>query len=151
MLRPLQAAFVDLQRQLDELFDEMIYRPWAVAAPPGWRPPLDCHETADAYIVEIDLPGISPDEVSVRATAHGLTIAGRRRMTRPPETFSSRSERPSGEFCRSLSFPTPVVPEECQAECCQGVYRIRVPRRRQGGEVAEGEAPVERVIRVTAR
>ncbi len=62
MLRRLDTAFLDLQRQVDEMFEELFYRPWANSGRTGWRLPLDLHETADAYLVEIDLPGIAPEK-----------------------------------------------------------------------------------------
>lgn len=146
MLRPLKAAVVDLQRQLDEIFDELIYRPWAIAAPSPWRPAVDIHETADAYFVEVDLPGIPPEEVSIRVTERELTVSGERRSQPPEGALQSCCERPTGPFRRSLTFSRPLDPEKCQAECREGICRIRLPKAAQ-----PTARPGEATVRVTVR
>ena len=52
-----KATFLDLDRHLDETFEKLIYRRWAIPNPAEWRPPFDLHESAQGYVVEIDLPG----------------------------------------------------------------------------------------------
>jgi hypothetical protein len=54
MLRPWPAAFLDLHQRADELFEELVLRPWAITSRCGWRPSLDLRETPDAYYVDID-------------------------------------------------------------------------------------------------
>jgi HSP20 family molecular chaperone IbpA len=49
----------------DELFAELIYRPWAISGAGARRVPLDLHETADGYLVEIDLAGVAPEQLRV--------------------------------------------------------------------------------------
>ena len=55
MLQPWKSAFWDLQRQVDEMFQELIFRPWVIAGPATWQPALDFHETEEAFILEMDL------------------------------------------------------------------------------------------------
>jgi hypothetical protein len=42
-------SYLDFQRQLDEAFEELIYRRWPIPNPAEWQPRLDLHETRDAY------------------------------------------------------------------------------------------------------
>jgi len=111
VLRPAQAVFVDLQRQIDEMFYELIYRPWSIAGRSPWRPPLDLHETADAYLVEIDLPGVPPDRVTIHLTENELTVAGERPDGPTGETLRRQCERPRGPFRRSLRLSLPIARE----------------------------------------
>jgi HSP20 family protein len=135
-------VFVDLQREIDEMFDELIYRPWSITGPSPWRPALDLHETAEAYLVEIDLPGVPPDQVTIRVTDNELTVAGERPDAPAGETLRSQRERPRGPFRRSLAFSLPIVAELCEAECRQGVYRLRLPKKSAVAGRAERLTPV---------
>ena len=55
-----------LPREVERMFDEMIHRPWGSCREMrGWNPSVDLYETADAYILEADLPGVSSDDFRV--------------------------------------------------------------------------------------
>ena len=71
------------------MFEELVYRPWAITARPGWRPPLDLHETADAYLVIIDVPEVPPEDVRIVVSERDLIITGRRRLPLPKGFCSS--------------------------------------------------------------
>ena len=155
MTDPWRAPLFDLQRRLDQIFEELIYRRWAIPNPAAWRPPLDFHETRDAYLAEVDLPGVSPDQVEIRVTAGGVTITGNRPETGPGGALLSHRERPCGPFRRSLTLAQPIDPEGAGAECHHGTYHIRLPKRRPAERPAPEVAPAEpgagRVIRITTR
>jgi len=64
-----------LSQEVDRLFDEMIYRPWGSPLHPksdDWSPELDLYETADAFILEVDLPGVKEKEVTVDVEDNNL-------------------------------------------------------------------------------
>jgi len=125
------AAFLDLQRQVDEMFEELIYRPWAISGPDRWRPPLDLHETTDTYLVEIDLPGVAPEEVRVLVNERNLTVTGRRQTVSPEGVLFQQRERQCGTFHRAVNLPQAVDPQEARAEYCQGTCRIYLPKKHQ--------------------
>jgi HSP20 family protein len=133
-----KATFLDLDRHLDETFEKLIYRRWAIPNPAEWRPPFDLHESAEGYVVEIDLPGVPPDQVEIRASDHELTLSGTRLETRFEETLPCRRERRCGPFRISLVLSNRVAPEKTQAEYRHGSYVIRLFKKRQN------ERPVQR-------
>ncbi len=150
-----KTAFLDLQRQLDEVFEELIYRPWAVMGPAGWRPLLDLHEMPEAFLVEVDLPGVAPDEVRIQVSERNLIIMGQRPLAPPENAVASRCERECGVFRRSVDLPRAVDPAGTTAECRHGHYRIRLPKKNPG-EIPNAEATVSAVeagcvIQVTVR
>lgn len=122
--------FFDFQHQLDEAFDRLIYRRWAIPGRAEWRPRLDFHETRDAYLIEIDLPGVPPDRLEIRVAGRDLTIAGTRPATNPEGTLISHRERECGSFRRSLTLPHEIVPEPIQAEYRHGTCRIRLLKKK---------------------
>lgn len=94
---------------------------------------LDLRETADALIVEAELPGLSPEDVNV--TVHGdvLTIAGEKRWrdVRDDEVVHV-IERGEGRFVRSFRLPEPVGEDAVEATFDDGVLTVRIAKPRGG-------------------
>lgn len=117
-------------RLVDDLLNDA--RPWLTSGHSearGFGPALDVEETADAYIVRANLPGLSQDDISVNIHDDVLTISA--------ETASEASnkdskvlirERRFGKFSRSLRFPTNVDGEAVAASYENGVLRITLPK-----------------------
>jgi HSP20 family protein len=134
------AAFLDLQRQVDEMFEELIYRPWAISGRASWRLPLDLHETEDGYLVEIDLPGVPPDQVQVLVGERNLTVTGQRHATPPEGVLFQQCERQCGTFQRVVNLPRSVDPQRARAEYRHGTCRIYLPKKGQPKDQAEPTA-----------
>ncbi len=149
MLHPWKSAFVDLQRQVDEMFQELIFRPWAITGSAAWQPLLDFHETAAEYVIEVDLPGVPPEAVHILVSERSLTIAGQRPLTPPAQALCNRCERPGGLFQRSLDFPQAIDPDQARAEYQLGTCRIVLTKKVTAAEPSRaGRATV---IQVTVR
>jgi HSP20 family protein len=128
---------LDLHQQVDELFEELVYRPWAISGRSGWRPLLDLHETADTYLAVIDLPGMAPEEVRILVGERDLVVAGQRPTSPPEGVLSQRCERPCGAFERTLKLAQAVDPHQARAEYRHGTYRIHLPKKHPPGQTAE--------------
>ncbi|MGJ3238076.1 MAG: Hsp20/alpha crystallin family protein [Anaerolineae bacterium] len=121
---------VDMQRQLDRVFDEMNSSlgdsKWSETG--NWLA-LDVHENADNYIVETDLPGINPDDINITLHDNMLTIStetqredvqeGERRIV---------TERRYGRFQRSIRLPETVDPEQVDASYDNGVLKLTLAK-----------------------
>jgi HSP20 family protein len=95
---------------------------------------VDITQDPDLYRVELDLPGVHRDDVSV--TAHGglLRIEGhRRRPERATHTRVLLSELRFGRFARSLRLPTDADADAIRARFVDGMLAVEIPRRQQGG------------------
>ncbi|WP_152053795.1 Hsp20/alpha crystallin family protein [Tautonia marina] len=152
MSGPWTTPFPDLHQRMDELFDELIFRRWSIPGMSGWRPPVDLHETRDAYLVVIDLPDVPPDRVEIRVTDCEVVIAGDRPDSAPADTLQSHRERRCGPFRRGLALAEPIDPEVARAEYQNGTCRLRLPKRRLGErfpvEPARSESTVARTLRI---
>ncbi len=119
-----------LAQEVDRLFDELIYRPWGVGrTAEAWNPQLDLYETSDAFILEVDLPGVKKQDVSVTVEAGELVLQGKRsaERIRTAGNFHYR-ERRSGQFLRRLRLPSSVDQERIRADFRQGVLRVTLPK-----------------------
>ena len=125
------APFQQLSKEVDRLFDELIYRPWGVsrAQEPAWTPQLDLYEDASAFVLEADVPGAQEKDISVSIENGDLVLQGKRSFERvcDEESFHCR-ERRSGEFVRRLRLPTSVDRDKIRAEFHNGVLRVTLPK-----------------------
>ena len=122
--------FQRLSQEVDRLFDEMIHRPWGASrGVADWNPQLDLYETASAFILEADLPGVRKQDVSVTVEDGDLVLQGRRAATRSRTdgNFHYR-ERHSGQFMRRVRLPASVNPEQIRADFRNGVLRVTLPK-----------------------
>ena len=136
-----------LQERMNRLFDESLSRgrPHEPALDsPTWSPLADVYETPDSFVVQVEIPGLSQDEVDVEVDADQLTLRGERRIGAQarPESFH-RMERSYGSFSRTFRFDVDVDPSGVTAELHDGLLRLALPKapprgtwraRREGSE-----------------
>ncbi len=128
--------FQNLSEQVDRLFDEMIHRPWGGGRPmAGWNPSVDLRETPEAFVLEVDLPGVKKEGVKVELEGQDLILRGERssELARSGERFHYQ-ERVSGSFMRRMTLPESVDKDKIEAEFKDGVLRVILPkiRKRKG-------------------
>ena len=114
-----------LNRVLDlpfpRLFDNGQHEPW--------QPYTDISETDAAYVVEVDLPGMTIHDISIQLEGTTVVIAGQRQsMHSESAKHQARVERPCGKFHRAFTLPTAVKRDEVQATYANGVLTITVPK-----------------------
>jgi HSP20 family protein len=132
--------FLDLHRRVEEVFEELVYRRWPSAGRAGWKPAVDVFELQAAYRVEIDLPGVPPEDVQLTVGNRTLTVAGERRMLQPACVLSGRCECARGRFRRVLEFAEPIDPARATAQYQHGTYSVLLPKK-QPGPLTDSPAP----------
>ncbi|MBP8954897.1 MAG: Hsp20/alpha crystallin family protein [Armatimonadetes bacterium] len=94
--------------------------------------PLDVAETAEAYILSAELPGVTMDAVAVNVEDNVITITGNKPAPEDTENVRyHRIERPYGSFQRSLALPRNVDPDQVSAKYEAGVLTITVGKREE--------------------
>jgi HSP20 family protein len=92
----------------------------------GFTPPVDVHETEEAYLVKVDLPGVKADDVNVEVNENVLAISGSRVAE---ETGQAQLvERLYGSFVRTLTLPQGVDSDSIEAGYQDGVLELRIPK-----------------------
>jgi len=99
---------------------------------PGWTPPVDLYETADAFILTAELPGLSRDQIDVRVEDGRIVIRGERAGTVPCEQYH-RVERGHGRFSRAFVLPEPIEMEAVNADLRDGILTVTIPKAGGGG------------------
>ena len=81
--------------------------------PSAWRPLTDIHETKDAYVFKVDLPGFKKEEIKVEFTGDTLIMRGERKQEEETKNESChRLERSYGLFERSFTIPKNIDAEK---------------------------------------
>jgi HSP20 family protein len=120
---------VPVNRLFTSLFDTQ-----TVAAPPARRfaAPTDIAESDTHYLVRMDLPGVSEDDISVELDGNVLTISGQRAAQQESRQGGYyRYERSSGSFRRSIRVPEGVDADAIEANFDRGVLEVSVPKPEQ--------------------
>jgi HSP20 family protein len=95
-------------------------------------PSIDVYETQNELIVEMEIPGVIPEDVSVEMIGNDLRISG---MKKDPLSAGSvryvRMERSFGRFSRELEIPDRFDIEKIDAKFKDGILKIRIPRTEQ--------------------
>ncbi len=98
----------------------------------GFLPPVDIRTSADhSLVIEVDLPGVPRDAVSVHIENRTLTIKGERKREALPEDKADRvqrSERLFGTFVRAFALPETADTTKVSAEYKEGVLTLHIPR-----------------------
>lgn len=120
-----------LHHDLDRLFTQEFARgDDARVAVCDWVPAVDVVETADAFVLTADLPGVEPQDIEVTMENGVLSIRGRR----VNETYNGQSgyrriERQSGEFFRRFTLPDTADADAISAKTSNGVLEVRIGKR----------------------
>lgn len=93
----------------------------------GFTPLADVEETDDAYVVEIELPGIKRDDASVEVAGRRLTVSGERKE-RERVGILRRRTRTVGRFHYEVVLPGEVDEDGVSASMEEGVLSVRVPK-----------------------
>ena len=94
----------------------------------AWTPRADIHETEDAFVVDIEVPGVPKDRVKVEVKNGTLTVSGERQPERKSEKESYRLERHYGAFERVFALGEAVDAARITAVYRDGVLTITLPK-----------------------
>ena len=96
----------------------------------GWVPALDFSETADRYVVKLDLPGVDPGELDISVVEDRLEISGEKKSEEKKEGEGwHRVERHYGSFRRAVQLPGAVDAAHAKAESSHGVLTVTLPKQ----------------------
>lgn len=95
-----------------------------------WMPKTDIFLTKELLVIEIELPGVKKEDISVSIGRQGLYIEGlRHRSSRAHDGISFYNlEIDYGPFERRIYFPCEVNPKTMEATYENGVLAIELKR-----------------------
>jgi HSP20 family protein len=123
-------VFDDLRREMDALFRHYAGTPGAAW---GAFPAVNLYETADAFVLTAELPGVRREDIHVGLEGSKVTLRGERKIEYPkdPNTSIHRIERQSGGFRRAFELPLAIEVDKVEAVHRHGVLMLRLPKAQQ--------------------
>lgn len=95
----------------------------------SWTPHLDVLETDDAYVLEMDVPGVSRDDIQINLHDGILSVSGERSSREVSENDNVlRVERHAGHFYRSFRLPKQISEKKIEARHENGVLTVTLPK-----------------------
>ena len=133
-------------RLFDDAFDQLFAQPAADAAPVR-RPAIDVSETDSAYVVTLDVPGVTREDVKVSIDGRRVSIVAEARSTEtateaPAADAASQApeapkaaervilrERAFASFARSFTLQSDIDQASSQAKLDNGVLTLTLAKR----------------------
>ncbi len=105
-------------------------------------PRSEASAVEDCYEINVELPGVKPEDVDVSVHDNSITVRGEKHFEREEKgrTFFF-SEREYGAFQRTFRLPADADKEHIDAEFKNGVLCVKVPK-------AEQKKPAEKKVKV---
>jgi HSP20 family protein len=125
-----------VQREMDRIFDGFYERPFKTGdvslASSNWAPPCEIHETATAYELRAEMPGIRKEDIKIDIEENRVSFAAEKRSQRNGEAAKDAkthfSEFSYGSFSRSFSLPQSIDLEKSGAAFDHGVLTITLTK-----------------------
>ena len=119
-------------RDFDAQFDHLVRQVFGpVAASAGtaeraWRPATAVSETDSAYVVELEVPGVKREDLTIEVEDGRLAVAGELKETENG-TLRSRTRR-TGRFEYRTRLPRGVDADGIGAELADGVLTVTIAK-----------------------
>ena len=121
-----------LANELDGLFNDF-FRPAFVldSRAENTRIRVDVRETADAYTVHAEIPGVKKEDIAVEIEGNEVAIAAEvKRETQPKEGERwLRTERFHGKIGRRFALPQEIDEAKANAKFADGVLELALPKK----------------------
>jgi HSP20 family molecular chaperone IbpA len=95
---------------------------------PVFSPTTDIHETEDALIMTVEMPGVETGGVNVTLEKRELTIAGHCRPFSPEGYALTHAEYRDGDFERSFTLSDAIDGGAIKASMKDGVLTLTLPK-----------------------
>jgi HSP20 family protein len=131
--RSLSHPMLDIHRRMEQVMERLLRDVKPVEPQASWLPRADVYETAEGFVVTLELPGVEKEEIDILVEGLYLHLSGVR-----PEPLAQgcmrwhQMEIAHGHFERVLALPQEADPERITATYKDGFLMIRIPRGSSG-------------------
>lgn len=95
-------------------------------------PRTDITENESEYHLELELPGVTQDNIDLKIDSNILIIEGKKEQSSEKKDHNYHmQERYYGSFSRSISLPSNIDEEHVEANFKDGILSIKIPKKEQ--------------------
>jgi HSP20 family protein len=109
-------------------FDQLFHHFFRAEEAGAWRAPASIWEAEDKFHVELDVAGVSKEDVELTFDKGELQISLERKLPEGDRTHWY-NERGFGKVTRTFALPDTVNPETISAELTNGVLHVTIAKR----------------------
>ena len=128
----LPSDMFQMHREIDKMFDRFLGGSLAEDGSvftSSWTPAVDITEHENEYIVKMELPGVSKDDVKITLEDNVLTVKGEKKQEKESKSSNyHRVERTYGAFQRTFTVPSDVKANGIDASYKDGILSIALPK-----------------------
>ena len=128
LIRPTD-IFDDFYRPFGSLFSQG-FPSRLLSDSESWLPATDVRQEDNGYVIEMEVPGFTPENIEVEAHDNVLTIQGTRSSEteeKKEENGYLRRERRYGKFTRRFTLPAGTSEDAVAAQVKDGVLTVTIP------------------------
>ncbi len=130
-----------LQKEVEQTFRDIWSRLPQLPIPVTFgyfEPAFDIEDQGDEYVIYIDLPGFTRDEVKIRVTEDTVEVRAEkseeRKLADKNRNYIVRQRVYEG-FYKKIDLPGKVRPESARARLADGVLEIHLPKSEKKREI----------------
>jgi HSP20 family protein len=127
---PVDQASERMRRVTEQMF-AALGAPALLAEAAAWTPLADIEEEDNAFLIELELPGVKRDDVNIELVGNELTITGELKE-RERKGIVRRRTRRVGRFDYRVMLPRQVDAEHIEAKIHDGLLTVRIPKSESG-------------------
>jgi HSP20 family protein len=119
----------EFEREVENLMEQFFANGNKTGGVQAFAPRTTLAETDNEYQVEVDLPGMKPEDVQVEMRGNELWLLGERKQEKEEKGKNyHRIEQEYGRFERVIPLAAPVNEGKIKAHYQNGVLKITVPK-----------------------
>jgi HSP20 family protein len=119
-----------LQQEMNRLFDDFFptqRRGRGIAT--TFAPAAELEETADAYLLKLELPGMKKEDLDIQVTAEAVSVSGERKSEiKSEDQGMTRTEFRYGKFQRVIPLPNRIDHQNVTANYTDGILNLTLPK-----------------------
>lgn len=126
--RRMTPSYFPLRDAIDRLFESSFIAPQGFTGQIGF-PTANVHATDHDVVVEMAVPGATPDDINVSVMGDTVNISGevkREQHEQKGQTYIDELYR--GQFQRSFTLPFPVDADKANATFENGILTLTLPK-----------------------
>jgi HSP20 family protein len=129
-VNPFDAVRVVVDRVLDTVLEPIVRMtpPEVRVAVKRFVPAVDVIEEDDDVRIEVEIPGMSAEDIALTLSEQSLVIRGEKKPEKSGSRGFHRSERSYGSFRRVVQIPVEVDRERVDATFKNGVLIVVIPK-----------------------
>ncbi len=135
---------LQMQREMERMFSSTLspysaFPEFGAAMDQTFEQPMDLRETPDAYVVQMDLPGLEKSDISIELKDRVLSVSGEQKKSKEQKTDEKilLQERSVSSFAREVVLPASVDVDAVSAEYKAGVLTITLPKTEKGKDACK--------------